>query len=259
MEKFFDIKCRKSGLIPNAVVLTTTIRALKMHGGGPAVTPGKPLPAAYRSENLDLLRAGVCNMQKHIVNAIKFGVPVVVAINKFATDTDAEVAVVAEAAMAAGALDAVPCSHWAEGGKGAAALGEAVVRACSQPSEFKFLYPLEAPLVDKIRTIAREMYGADDIELSEAAQKKLETYERQGFGHNPICMAKTHLSLSHDPERKGVPTGFVLPIRDVRVSAGAGFVYPLVGTMQTMPGLPTRPCFFDVDMDFETGHVKGLF
>ncbi|KAI9190125.1 tetrahydrofolate synthase [Blastocladiella emersonii ATCC 22665] len=259
MEKFFDIKCRVSGLVPNAVVLTTTIRALKMHGGGPNVVPGKPIPDTYRNENLDLLKAGVCNMQRHIENAGKFGVPVVVAINQFATDTPAEVAVVAEAALAAGAIDAVPCTHWAHGGRGAVALAKAVVKACDQPSNFKYLYDVAESLENKIRIIAREMYGASDIELSPEARAKLDTYTRQGFGHLPICMAKTHLSLSHNPEWKGVPKDFVLPIRDVRASAGAGFVYPLVGTMQTMPGLPTRPAFYDVDLDFETGQVKGLF
>ncbi|KAJ3361354.1 tetrahydrofolate synthase [Allomyces javanicus] len=263
MEKFFNIKCRASGLAPNAAVLTSTIRALKMHGGGPAVTPGKPLPAEYRTENLDLLRVGVANMQKHIRNAVAYGVPVVVAINVFSTDTPAEIEVVAQAAREAGAFDAVPCTHWAEGGKGAVALAEAVERACNAAAangaKFQYLYPLEMPLADKIRAIATKTYGADDIELSELAAAKLATYTAQGFGHLPVCMAKTHLSFSHDPERKNVPTGFVLPIRDVRLSAGAGFVYPLVGTMQTMPGLPTRPCFFDVDLDLETGRVKGLF
>ncbi|ORZ31660.1 formate--tetrahydrofolate ligase-domain-containing protein [Catenaria anguillulae PL171] len=259
MEKFFNIKCRVSGLVPNAVVLTTTVRALKMHGGGPAVVPGKPIPEEYRTENLGLVKAGVCNMQKHIANTRKYGVPVVVAINQFATDTPAEVALVAEAAKLAGAFDAIACTHWAEGGLGAVKLAEAVVKACDAPSEFKFLYPLEMSLEDKIRTIAREMYGASDIELSDVARRKLDTYTKQGFAGLPICLAKTHLSFSHDPEKKGVPEGFVFPIRDVRASVGAGFIYPLAGAMQTMPGLPTRPCFFDVDLDMETGRVKGLF
>jgi methylenetetrahydrofolate dehydrogenase (NADP+)/methenyltetrahydrofolate cyclohydrolase/formyltetrahydrofolate synthetase len=259
MEKFFDIKCRYSGLVPNAVVLVATIKALKMHGGGPDVVAGKPLPDVYLDENVDLAVKGAANMIKHIQNAQKFGVPVVVAINQFSTDTEAEINAVCDAVTQAGAFAAVRANHWALGGQGAKDLAEAVVEACKRPQNFTFLYPLEESIEKKIETICKEMYGADGIELSPLAQQKVETYTRQGFGNLPICMAKTHLSLSHDPKLKGVPTGFTVPIRDIRASVGAGFLYPLLGDMQTMPGLSTRPCFYDVDLDPETGRVHGLF
>ncbi|TWW72252.1 C-1-tetrahydrofolate synthase, cytoplasmic [Takifugu flavidus] len=252
MEKFFNIKCRYSGLRPHVVVLVATVRALKMHGGGPTVTAGMPLPKEYIDENLELLEKGCSNMKKQIENAQHFGVPVVVAVNAFKTDTEAELDLVCSVAKAAGAFDAVRCTHWAEGGAGAVALGQAVQRASEAPSSFKFLYDLELPIADKIRTIARKIYGADDIELLPEAQLKVELYTKQGFGNLPVCMAKTHLSLSHEADKKGVPTGFVLPIRDIRASAGAGFLFPLVGTMPTIPGLPTRPCFYDIDLDPET-------
>ncbi|KAM9708081.1 C-1-tetrahydrofolate synthase, cytoplasmic-like [Menidia menidia] len=259
MEKFFNIKCRYSGLRPHVVVLVATVRALKMHGGGPTVTAGMPLPKEYVDENLELLRSGCSNMRKQIDNARHFGVPVVVAVNGFKTDTEAELDLVCGEAKAAGAFDAVRCSHWAEGGAGAVALGHAVQRASGAPSSFKFLYDLELPISDKIRIIAQKIYGADDIELLPEAQHKVELYAKQGFGNLPICMAKTHLSLSHEADKKGVPTGFILPIRDIRASVGAGFLFPLVGTMPTIPGLPTRPCFYDIDLDPETEQVNGLF
>ncbi|KAG0370337.1 tetrahydrofolate synthase [Gamsiella multidivaricata] len=259
MEKFFDIKCRVSNLVPNAVVLVATVKALKMHGGGPEVVPGRPLPEVYLSENLPMLAAGCANLRKHIQNAKKFGVPVVVAINKFTSDTDAEMALIRKLALEAGASDALPCDNWAKGGLGAIELGKAVVEACDKPSDFRYLYDVQDGIEAKIETIAKEMYGADGIDLSKEAQDKISTYTRQGFAGLPICMAKTHLSLSHDPTRKGVPTGFRLPIRDIRASVGAGFLYPLIGNMQTMPGLPTRPSFYDIDIDFKTGRVVGLF
>ncbi|XP_074146454.1 C-1-tetrahydrofolate synthase, cytoplasmic [Sminthopsis crassicaudata] len=259
MEKFFNIKCRYSGLRPHVVVLVATIRALKMHGGGPTVTAGMPLPKDYTEENLELLEKGFCNLGKQIQNAKTFGIPVVVAVNAFKTDTEAEVELVVRLAKEAGAFDAVKCTHWAEGGKGATALAHAVQRASQAPSHFQFLYDVELPVVDKIRIIAQKIYGADDVELLPEAQHKVELYTKQGFGNLPICMAKTHLSLSHDPEKKGVPTGFVLPIRDIRASVGAGFLYPLVGTMSTMPGLPTRPSFYDIDLDPVSEQVNGLF
>jgi len=260
MEKFFDIKCRYSGLIPNCVVLVATVRALKMHGGGPKVTAGAPLDPAYAEENLDLLRAGLGNMKVHIKNALSFGIPVVVAVNSFATDTQAEVELVREAALEAGAEDSVVSRHWMEGGAGATALGEAVVAACEKPSNFKFLYPLIGTSIkDKIEIICKKVYGADGVEYSAEAEKKVELYTKLGFDELPMCMAKTHLSLSHDPALKGVPKGFVVPIRDIRASVGAGFLYPLLGAMSTMPGLPTRPVFFDVDLDLNTGRVVGLF
>ncbi|WP_420627928.1 formate--tetrahydrofolate ligase [Candidatus Leptofilum sp.] len=259
MEKFFNIKCRYSGLIPNVVVLVATIRALKMHGGGPRVVAGRPLDPAYTEENLELLEKGCVNMVAHIQNALRFGIPVVVAINKFKDDTDNEVALVRKIALEAGAEDAVMSNHWAEGGKGSVELGKAVIAASNKPSNFKFLYDLDASIKEKIETIAKEIYGADGVEYSEKAEEQIADYNRLGFDKLPMCMAKTHLSLSHDPNLKGRPTGFTLPIREIRASVGAGFLYPLVGTMSTMPGLPTRPSFYDVDLDLETGKVVGLF
>uniref|UniRef100_A0A674IAP2 formate--tetrahydrofolate ligase n=1 Tax=Terrapene triunguis TaxID=2587831 RepID=A0A674IAP2_9SAUR len=259
MEKFFNIKCRASGLVPSVVVLVATVRALKMHGGGPNVTAGAPLKKEYTEENLQLVADGCCNLQKQIQIAQLFGVPVVVALNVFKTDAHAEVDLVCEIAKQSGAFDAVPCNHWSAGGRGAVELAQAVRKAASQENHFKYLYNLELPIIEKIRIIAQKVYGAEDIELSPAAQSQISRYSKQGFGNLPICMAKTHLSLSHQPERKGVPTGFILPISDVRASIGAGFIYPLVGTMSTMPGLPTRPCFYDIDLDPDTEQVKGLF
>jgi methylenetetrahydrofolate dehydrogenase (NADP+)/methenyltetrahydrofolate cyclohydrolase/formyltetrahydrofolate synthetase len=259
MEKFFDIKCRTSGLIPQVTVIVATVRALKMHGGGPRVVAGKPLDHAYTTENLDLLRAGLGNMQVHIRNAKKYGVNVVVAVNSFKDDTDAEVELIRQAAVEAGAEDAIVCRHWMEGGKGAIQLGEAVIKAAEKPTNFKFLYPLEMSIKDKIETICTQIYGADGVEYSPEAERKIALYNRLGFDKLPLCMAKTHLSLSHDPARKGVPAGYKIPIRDIRASVGAGFLYPLLGEMRTMPGLPTRPVFYDVDLDLETGRVLGLF
>ncbi len=259
MEKFFNIKCRYSGLIPSVVVLVATVRALKMHGGGPKVVAGKPLDPAYTEENLDLLRAGLGNMQHHIKNALSFGIPVVVAVNSFADDTPAEVELVRQAALEAGAEDAAVSRHWMEGGEGAVKLAEAVVKAAEKPSNFKFLYPLNISIKEKIETICKEIYGADGVDYLPEAEAKIELYTRLGFDNLPLCMAKTHLSLSHDPALKGVPKGFRVPIRDIRASVGAGFLYPLLGTMSTMPGLPTRPVFYDVDLDLESDRVLGLF
>ncbi|CAO2628573.1 Monofunctional C1-tetrahydrofolate synthase, mitochondrial [Lemmus lemmus] len=259
MEKFFNIKCRASGLVPNVVVLVATVRALKMHGGGPSVTAGVPLKKEYTEENIQLVADGCCNLQKQIQIAQLFGVPVVVALNVFKTDTRAEIDLVCELAKRAGAFDAVPCYHWSAGGKGSVDLARAVREAANKGSRFQFLYDVQLPIVEKIRTIAQAVYGAKDIELSPEAQSKIDRYTQQGFGNLPICMAKTHLSLSHEPDKKGVPKDFILPISDVRASIGAGFIYPLVGTMSTMPGLPTRPCFYDIDLDTESEQVKGLF
>ncbi|MBN1665624.1 MAG: formate--tetrahydrofolate ligase, partial [Anaerolineales bacterium] len=260
MEKFFDIKCRYSGLIPNCVVLVATVRALKMHGGGPKVVAGAPLDPAYTDENLELLAAGLPNLEAHIENARRYGIPVVVAVNSFKDDTPAEVELVRKAAIAAGAEDAVVTRHWMEGGEGSIALAEAVVAACEKPNNFQFLYPLQGTTIkDKIETICKKIYGAAGVEYTPEAEKKIELYTRLGFDELPMCMAKTHLSLSHDQALKGRPTGFVVPIRDIRASVGAGFLYPLLGTMSTMPGLPTRPVYYDVDIDLETGRVVGLF
>ena len=259
MEKFFDIKCRFSGLVPQVVVLVATVRALKMHGGGPKVVAGRPLAAEYTDENLDLLRKGLPNLERHVRNAIKFGVNVVVAVNSFWTDTAAEVELVRKAALEFGAMDAVVSTHWADGGKGAVKLAEAVVRAADKPSNFRFLYPVEMPIKGKIETIAKEIYGADGVDYSPEAEEQIARYNRLGFDKLPICMAKTHLSLTADAAIKGAPTGFRVSVREVRASVGAGFIYPLLGKMSTMPGLPTRPVFYDVDLDLKTGKVVGLF
>jgi len=258
MEKFFDIKCRYSGLMPNCVVIVASIRALKMHGGGPRVVAGRPLDPAYQEENLELLEKGLSNLEANIKIALRFGIPVVIAVNKFTTDTEAEIGMVREAAVAAGAEDAVVSEVWAKGGEGGAKLAEAVVAACEKPSHFKFLYPLDIPIKEKIETIATKVYGADGVDYSAAAEKKINLYTKFGYDKMPINMAKTHLSLSHDPNWKGVPKNYNLPIPDIRASVGAGFLYPLCGEMRTMPGLPTHPVFMGVDID-ETGRTIGLF
>ncbi|KAL2082201.1 hypothetical protein ACEWY4_022019 [Coilia grayii] len=259
MEKFFNIKCRASGLRPSVCVLVATVRALKMHGGGPNVSAGVPLPKEYTQENLELVASGCSNLKKQIEIAHLFGVPVVVALNVFKTDSQAELDLVCSIAKDSGAAAAVPCHHWSLGGRGSVELANAVKAASHQENNFRFLYDLQMPIVEKIRTIAQKVYGAHDVELSPEAQHKIDYYSQQGYGSLPICMAKTHLSLSHMPDKKGVPTGFILPIRDVRASIGAGFIYPLVGTMSTMPGLPTRPCFYDIDLDPVTQEIQGLF
>ena len=258
MEKFFNIKCRQSGLVPNCVVMVATIRALKMHGGGPKVVPGKKLDKAYTRENLDLLRKGCSNLKKHIENANKFGVNVVVAVNKFTTDTDAEIELVKEESMKAGAQSAHLSDVWAKGGEGGAELAEAVAAACEKPSNFKLLYSDDASIKDKIETIAKEIYGADGVKYSFEAEKKIDLYAGMGLANLPVCMAKTHLSLSDNPLLKGAPKGWTLQVRDIRASVGAGFLYPLCGEMRTMPGLPVNPAFHDIDID-EQGRIKGLF
>ncbi|KAF8507340.1 C-1-tetrahydrofolate synthase [Hysterangium stoloniferum] len=258
MEKFCNIKCRVSGLKPNAVVIVATTRALKMHGGAPDVTPGKALHESYVKEDLVTLKEGIKNLARHIENSRKFGIKVVVAINQFSTDTTAELDLIRQEALAAGADAAVISNHWAQGGAGALNLAKAVVEVCEGPSNFKFLYSLETSIEDKITAIAKEIYRADGIELSELARKQVELYTKQGYDKLPICVAKTQYSFSHNPSLKGAPTGFTIPIRAVRLSAGAGFLYPLLGDMQTMPGLGTRPGFWEVGLD-ETGKVVGLF
>jgi len=240
-------------------VLVATVRALKMHGGGPKVVAGKPLATEYTDENIDLLRKGLPNLARHIQNALKFGVNVVVAVNSFATDTPAEMEIVRQAALDAGAMEAVVSTHWADGGAGALDLAEAVVRAAERPSDFRFLYPLELSIKEKIEIICREIYGAEGVDYLPEAEKKIALYTKLGFDRLPLCMAKTHLSFTTEAGIKGAPTGFRVPIRDIRASVGAGFLYPLLGEMRTMPGLPTRPVFYDVDLDLETGKVVGLF
>lgn len=259
MEKFCNIKCRASGLIPDAVVIVATTRALKMHGGGPDVTPGKPLHDTYTKEDLVTLEEGTKNLVKHIQNSRKFGLKVVVAINQFSSDTPAELELVRQKALEGGADAAVISNHWAEGGAGARELAEAVVATCEGESKFKLLYESDLPIEEKINIISKEIYGADGIELSDLARKQVDTYTQQGFSNLPICMAKTQYSFSHDPKLKNVPSGFTIPIRAVRLSAGAGFLYPILGDMQTMPGLGTRPGFWEVGLDIDTGKVIGLF
>ena len=257
-EKFCNIKCRTSGLAPDCAVLVATIRALKMHGGGPKVVAGHPLASAYTEENFELVERGCANLGKMIENVRRHGIPVVVAINRFKNDTPAEIQLVRSYALSAGAEDAVMTNHWAEGGAGAVELAEAVVSACQKDSHFEFLYPLESSIKYKIGIIVREMYGGSGVEYSPEAERKIALYTQCGFDRLPICMAKTHLSLSHDPGLKGAPTGFVVPVRDVRASVGAGFLYPLLGAVSTMPGLPTRPVYYEIDIDPQTGQVIGL-
>jgi formyltetrahydrofolate synthetase len=257
-EKFCNIKCRYSGLKPDGAVLVATIRALKMHGGGPKVVAGKPLADAYTQENLDLLEKGCSNLVRLIADVRAFGIPVVVAVNRFKDDTDNEVALVRRIAVEAGAADAVVSNHWAEGGAGAVELGKAVIAACEKPGDFHFLYSLDLSIKEKIEKIVKEIYGGAGVEYSPEAEKKVEIYTRQGFDKLPICMAKTQYSLSHDPNLKGAPSGCTVPVRDIRASVGAGFLYPLLGTMATMPGLSTRPGYYDVDLDTATGRIIGL-
>ena len=257
-EKFMDIKCRASGLMPDAVVLVATVRALKMHGGGPKVTPGKPLSSAYTEENLDLLRKGLCNLTAHIEVIKKYGLPVVVAINSFPTDTEAEHEIVREAALEAGAFDAVVTKGWALGGEGTAELARAVDKAASSPHQAKLLYSLDLPIKEKIEIIAREVYGAGSVTYTDDASEAIDKFTALGYGNFPICMAKTQYSFSHDPALKGAPKGYVFPVREVRLSAGAGFIVPITGEITTMPGLPSKPAFIGMDIDTKTGKISGL-
>jgi formate--tetrahydrofolate ligase len=258
-EKFFDIKCRASGLRPDAAVVVATVRALKMHGGVGKIVAGKPLDPALTEENVEAVRTGASNLAKQIENVRLFGVPVVVAINAFPTDTAAEVQAIREVSLEAAAHAAVVATHFVDGGAGAADLAKAVWEAAAEGApNFRLLYPDDAPLGEKIHTIATQVYGADGIDVSPLAQKALKRYEAMGFGNLPVCMAKTQYSLSHDPNLKGRPGGFTVPIRDIRLSAGAGFITPLVGEMRTMPGLPSRPGGEKIDIDAD-GNIVGLF
>ncbi|MEK7821765.1 MAG: formate--tetrahydrofolate ligase, partial [Planctomycetota bacterium] len=258
-EKFMNIKCRYSGLSPNCAVIVATVRALKMHGGVGNIVAGKPLPDELQKENVPAVEKGCQNLIKMIENMKLYGIPVVVAINSFETDTRAEIEAIKAIAVEYGAESAVESNHWARGGVGAEELAEAVVAAANKPSRFMFLYPLEASIEEKIEIIATKMYGADGIDVMPAAREKIERYTRWGVDKLPICMAKTHLSLSHDPALRGRPRGFRVPVRDLRASVGAGFLYPLLGTMRTMPGLPSKPAGEAVDIDLATGKVVGLF
>ncbi|XP_046821575.1 C-1-tetrahydrofolate synthase, cytoplasmic isoform X2 [Vespa crabro] len=259
MEKFFDIKCRTSGLVPNAVVLVATVRALKMHGGGPLVTPGAALKKEYIEENIELVRKGLPNLQKHISNGLKFGVPVVVAINSYTTDTEAELQLIKEVALESGAADTVICTHWADGGSGAIALADAVIAATKKPSNFKPLYSLDLSIEEKINVIAKEMYGAGEVILADKVKEKIKVYNTLGYDKYPICMAKTSNSLTGDPSIKGAPTGFKLDINDIFVAVGAKFVVASVGEIMMMPGLSTRPSIYDMDWNSETNEIEGLF
>ena len=258
-EKFFDIKCRASGLSPDAAVVVATVRALKMHGGVGKIVAGKPLDPVLLEENVEAVRRGAANLAKQIENVMVFGVPAVVAINSFPTDTPAEVEAIREVALAAGARDAVVATHFVDGGKGAADLAEAVWAATeSGEAKFELLYPDDMALAAKIDMIATKIYGADGVDFLPAATKSLKQFEEMGYGHLPICMAKTQYSLSHDAALKGRPTGFRVPIREIRLSAGAGFITPLCGEMRTMPGLPSRPGGEKIDIDAD-GKIVGLF
>lgn len=258
MEKFFDIKCRVSGLVPNVVVVVASVRALKAHSGKFKVAPGRPLDPRLTNEDLESLAAGMGNLEKQIENVAQFGIPAVIAINRFTSDTDREVALVIDRAKKAGASDAILSEVWAKGGAGGAELARAVVKAAEKPANFKFLYDLKSPITEKIETIAKKIYGAKGVDFSPLATAKIKKFTEQGYGDLPICMAKTHLSLSHDPALKGRPTGFMVPVKDVRCSAGAGFIYPICGEITTIAGLPTHPAGEDVDIN-DKGEIVGLF
>ena len=258
-EKFWNVKCRLSGLAPHVSVITATIRALKMHGGGPRVVPGKPLPKAYQEEDLALVERGVANLLHHIAIVRQSGVNPVVCINRFPTDTDAEVDLVRRHVEAAGVRCAMG-EHWRHGGEGALELADAVIEACEEPTEFRFLYPQEMPLRQRVERIAREVYGADGVSWAPEAEEKAKAFESDPrFRDYATMMVKTHLSLSHDPNWKGVPTGWVLPIRDVLLFSGARFLCPVAGTIALMPGTGSDPAFRRIDVDVETGEVRGLF
>lgn len=258
-EKFFDIKCRASGLVPDAAVVVATVRSLKMHGGVGTVKAGAPMDPALVEENTEAVRCGAANLVAHIENVRAFGVPVVVAINTFPTDTPAEVEVIVEEALAAGATAAVPTSHFVDGAAGAEELARAVDAAAQEGApDFDLLYPDDLPLADKIDRVATRIYGADGADFSRIAERKLREYTEQGYGRLPICVAKTQYSLSHDPTLLGRPRGFRVPVRDVALSAGAGFITPLLGDISTMPGLPSAPGGERIDIDAD-GQVVGLF
>jgi formyltetrahydrofolate synthetase len=261
LEKFVSLKCRSSGLKPAVAVIVATVRALKMHGGGPPVVAGTPLSDVYRQEDVNLVKKGCGNLERHVAHAAMYGVPVVVCCNRFSTDTQEELDVVLSTARKAGAYDAVVANHWEEGGAGAEALAHAVVKASDAGREadtFQQLYESDATLKKKIEVVATKVYGASGVDFSDEASAALDKYQKLGFGQLPVCIAKTQYSLSADAGLKGAPTGFTVPVREVRLSAGAGFVLVLCGTIQTMPGLSTRPAYYDIDIDTKTGKVIGL-
>jgi formate--tetrahydrofolate ligase len=255
-ERFFNIKCRYSGLKADAAVLVATVRALKAHSGRFEIVAGKPLPPELVEENPDDVHAGAQNLRKQIENIRLHGVSPVVAINAFPTDYDSEHAAIREIAEDMGARVAV-CTHFLEGGAGAVELAEAVAEAAEEPTSFRFLYPEGATLREKIETVATRVYGASGVEYDMEAARQLRNYEKNGFGQLPVCIAKTHLSISSDPTLMGAPTGWVLPVREVRASVGAGFIYPICGDMRTMPGLSRHPAAERMDID-EHGEIVGL-
>ena len=255
-ERFFNIKCRTSGLVPDAAVVVATVRALKAHSGKYKVVAGRPLPADLLEENPDDVIAGAANLRKQVANIRLHGIPAVVAINAFPTDHPREHQAIRDVAAELGARAAV-CTHFADGGRGAVELATAVAEAAAEPSRFQFLYPDSASLREKIEIVATQVYGAARVDYSTLAAKQLDTYERAGFGRLPVCIAKTHLSISSDPALKGAPTGWTLPVREVRASAGAGFVYPICGEIRTMPGLGSSPAATRIDLDAD-GQIQGL-
>jgi formate--tetrahydrofolate ligase len=256
-EKFFDIKCRISGLVPDVAVIVCSIRALKAHSGRFKIVAGMPLDTCLEKEDLGAIEEGLCNLEKQIENVSIFGIPVLVAINRFTCDTDKEIEFVKKKAQEFGAFDCCSSEVWAKGSKGALQLAQSVMNAAGEKNNFRFLYPLDYSIKEKIETIATRIYGAKNVEYSALAEEKIKSYTEQGYGKLPICMAKTHLSLSHDPNLKGRPRDFTLPIRDIRASIGAGFLYPLCGEMKTMPGLPSHPVGENIDID-EKGNIIGL-
>ncbi len=258
MEKFMNIKCRYSGLVPDAAVMVCTVRALKMHSGRFRVVAGRPLDPGLLREDLKAIEDGIANLEKQIENVRLFGVPVVVAVNVFPTDTEAEIELIRQRSLAAGAEGAYRSDVWAKGGAGAEELAHGVLKAAERPKQFRFLYELDRPIKEKIEAIATKIYGADGVDYTSAADQQIKKYTELGYANLPICMAKTHLSISHDPSLKGRPRGFRVPIREVRASLGAGFLYPLLGEMRTMPGLPSEPNTWKIDLD-EDGNVVGLF
>ena len=257
-EKFFNIKCRTSGLQPSAAVIVASLRALKLHGGGGPAKPGAPLPSTLTGPNREALARGLANLEQHIANVRAFGVPAVVAVNAFGGDSKEELDYVREKAVECGAVASAISTPWADGGAGAEALAAAVLQACEQPAAYRLLYEDTAPIVQKIETIARRIYGAQGVSFEPTAEDQIALATRLGYGQFPICMAKTQYSLSHDPQLLGRPAGFTLPIRELRILAGAGFLTAVCGGMQLMPGLPTRPAGEQVDVDPETGRIVGL-
>lgn len=256
-EKFFDIKCRVSGLIPDAAVIVCSIRALKAHSGRFKIVAGMPLDTCLEKEDMQAIEEGICNLQKQIENVSIFGIPVVVAINRFSCDTDKEIEFVKKKACEFGAYDCCVSEVWREGSKGGIDLAKSIIKATNLPKKFKFLYPLDLPIKEKIKIIATSIYGARDVEYADLAESNIKLFTQRRWDKLPICMAKTHLSLSHDANLKGRPKDFILPIRDIRASIGAGFLYPLCGKMQTMPGLPSHPVGENIDID-EKGNIIGL-